>query len=60
VSWFLYCRDGSRIFGTGQVTAEGDAQQLRGIINGPTDADFGVYHGRNYPPFIRIISPQFN
>ncbi|MEA2717022.1 MAG: hypothetical protein QOI99_1339, partial [Actinomycetota bacterium] len=22
--------------------------------------DFGVYHGRNYPPFIRIISPQFN
>ena len=58
VSWFLYCQNNERIFGTGQITPAGNGQQeLRGIINGPTDNDFGVYHGRNYPPYIRIISP---
>lgn len=67
VSWFLYCGD-DRIFGTGQVTPVAASQtgpvqtnqELRGIIQGPTDRDFGVYHGRNYPPYIRIISPSFN
>ena len=59
VSWFLYCQRNERIFGTGQITpAPGGGQELRGITNGPTDSDFGVYHGRNYPPYIRIISPQ--
>ncbi len=58
VSWFLYCRDNERIFGTGHITLTGQAQQeLRGIIRGPTDSDFGVYHGRNHPPYVRIISP---
>ena len=57
VSWFLYCQNGERIFGTGQITPTGNnEQELRGIISGPTDRDFGVYHGRNYPPYIRIIS----
>lgn len=61
VSWFLYCRDNERIFGTGQIRpTESGEQELRGITSGPTDADFGVYHGRNYPPYIRIISPEFN
>lgn len=67
VTWFLYCGS-DRIFGTGQVvpTAASQAggpqtnQELRGIIQGPTDRDFGVYHGRNYPPYIRIISPSFS
>ncbi len=57
-SWFLYCPNREVIFGTGQVTVIGDHQELRGITNGPTDADFGVYHGRNYPPYIRIISGE--
>jgi hypothetical protein len=56
VTWFLYCPNNERIFGTGQVTVIGDHQELRGITNGPTDSDFGVYHGRNYPPYIRTIS----
>lgn len=56
VSWFLYCKNNERIFGTGQITPAGAEQELRGIISGPTDRDFGVYHGRNYPPYIRIIS----
>jgi hypothetical protein len=60
VSWFLYCQGNERIFGTGQITAVGNEQELRGILSGPTDRDFGVYHGRNYPPYIRIISPDFN
>jgi len=61
VSWFLYCQNNEPIFGTGQITPAGrDQQELRGIISGPTDRDFGVYHGRNYPPYIRIISPDFN
>lgn len=62
VSWFLYCDNGERIFGTGQITPVPNSrdQELRGIISGPTDGDFGVYHGRNYPPYIRIISPDFN
>jgi hypothetical protein len=55
VSWTLQC-DQDRLFGTGQVTPVGDHQELRGILQGPADNDFGVYHGRNYPPFIRIIS----
>jgi hypothetical protein len=38
------------------VTVLGEGQELRGILNGPTDRDFGVYHGRNYPPYIRTIS----
>jgi hypothetical protein len=67
VTWFLYCGP-DRIFGTGQVTRVAESQtgpvqtnqELRGIIQGPTDRDFGVYHGRNYPPYIRIISPAFN
>jgi len=67
VSWFLYCGS-DQIFGTGQVTPVAQAQtgpvqtnqELRGIIQGPTDRDFGVYHGRNYPPYIRIISPSFS
>ena len=60
VTWFLYCNGGDRIFGTGQITPVGDSQELRGIIQGPTDTDFGIYHGRNYPPYIRIISPAFS
>ena len=60
VSWFLYCQNNERIFGTGQITPVGNGQELRGILSGPTDRDFGVYHGRNYPPYIRIISPEFN
>ncbi|HEX2119561.1 MAG TPA: hypothetical protein VHF91_10285 [Acidimicrobiales bacterium] len=46
----------------GQITPVPNSrdQELRGIISGPTDGDFGVYHGRNYPPYIRIISPDFN
>ncbi|MDQ4069147.1 MAG: hypothetical protein M3203_06720 [Actinomycetota bacterium] len=59
VSWFLYCGN-DRIFGTGQITPVGEGQELRGITQGPTDRDFGVYHGRNYPPYIRIISPDFS
>lgn len=55
VTWFLYCGS-DRIFGTGQITPVGKEQELRGITQGPTDRDFGVYHGRNYPPYIRIIS----
>ena len=58
VSWFLYCDNDERIFGTGQITPAGKDQELRGILQGPTDRDFGVYHGRNYPPYIRIISPE--
>ena len=60
VTWFLYCDNNERLFGTGQVTPIGESQELRGILSGPTDRDFGVYHGRNYPPYIRIISPDFN
>jgi hypothetical protein len=60
VSWFLYCSDDERIFGTGQITPVGEDQELRGIIQGPTDRDFGVYHGSNRPPYIRIISPDFS
>lgn len=56
VSWFLYCPNNEVIFGTGQITYIGGVQQLRGITSGPGDSDFGVYHGRNYPPYIRIIS----
>ncbi len=56
VTWFLYCDNNERLFGTGQVTPIGEGQELRGILSGPTDRDFGVYHGRNYPPYIRIIS----
>ena len=59
VSWFLYCGS-DRIFGTGQITPIGEGQELRGITQGPTDRDFGVYHGRTYPPYIRSISPDFN
>lgn len=55
VSWFLYCQN-DRLFGTGQITPVGQGQELRGILQGPDDRDFGVYHGRNYPPYIRIIS----
>lgn len=57
VSWFLYCQNNERIFGQGQitVTANND-QELRGITQGPADNDFGIYHGRNYPPYIRTIS----
>ena len=59
VSWFLDGQNNERILGTGQIrpVANGE-QELRGIINGPTDRDFGVYHGRNYLPYIRIISPN--
>lgn len=60
VTWILHCKDGSRIFGTGLVDQVLDQQELRGVIAGPDDADVGVYHGRNYPPFIRIISPSIN
>lgn len=56
VSWFLYCPNNEVLFGTGQITYIGGVQQLRGILSGPSDRDFGVYHGRNYPPYIRIIS----
>jgi hypothetical protein len=56
VSWFLYCANNERIFGTGQITVVGDSQELRGITQGPSDNDFGIYHGRNYPPYIRTIS----
>jgi hypothetical protein len=56
VSWFLYCENNERLFGTGQITVAGEGQELRGILSGPTDRDFGVYHGRNYPPYIRTIS----
>ena len=58
VSWFLYCQQGERIFGTGQVTSFEGQEELRGITSGPRDEDTGVYHGRNYPPYIRIISPE--
>lgn len=60
VTWFLYCDNNERLFGTGQVTPAGQDQELRGILQGPTERDFGVYHGRNYPPYIRIISPSFS
>ncbi len=60
VSWFLYCQQGERIFGTGQVTTQGGNEELRGIISGPRDEDTGVYHGRNYPPYIRTISGDIN
>jgi hypothetical protein len=60
VTWILHCKDGSRIFGTGLVDQVGGQQELRGVTGGPDDADTGVYHGRNYPPYIRIISPSFN
>jgi hypothetical protein len=60
VTWVLYCANNERLFGTGQVTPAGQNQELRGILQGPTDRDFGVYHGRNYPPYIRIISPSFS
>ena len=61
VTWFLYCQNNERIFGTGQITPVADGnQELRGILSGPSDNDFGVYHGRNYPPYIRIISPAFS
>lgn len=60
ISWFLYCTDGNRVFGTGQLTTpvpdDASKEELRGIIQGPADNDFGIYHGRNYPPYIRIIS----
>jgi hypothetical protein len=56
VSWFLYCANNEVVFGTGQITYIGGVQELRGILSGPNDRDFGVYHGRNYPPYIRIIS----
>ncbi len=58
MSWFLYCHQGERIFGTGQVTSFEGQEELRGIISGPRDEDTGVYHGSNYPPYIRIISPE--
>jgi hypothetical protein len=56
VSWFLYCPNDEIIFGTGQVADIRGVQELRGITSGPGDSDFGVYHGRNYPPYIRTIS----
>jgi hypothetical protein len=56
VSWFLYCPNNEIVFGTGQVAYIRGVQELRGILSGPGDRDFGVYHGRNYPPYIRIIS----
>jgi hypothetical protein len=56
ISWFLYCQQGERIFGTGQITSQAGEEELRGIISGPRDEDTGVYHGRNYPPYIRTIS----
>ena len=56
VSWFLYCPNNEVVFGIGQITPVGNVQELRGILSGPTPTDFGVYHGRNYPPYIRIIS----
>lgn len=59
VSWVLYCGK-DRLLGTGQVIPAGDHQELRGILQGPADNDFGVYHGRNYPPYIRIISPAIS
>jgi hypothetical protein len=59
ISWFLYCQQDERIFGTGQLTTTADGgEELRGITSGPKDDDTGVYHGRNYPPYIRIISPS--
>jgi hypothetical protein len=58
VSWILHCKDGSRVFGTGVVDTLAQSQELRGVTTGPDDRDFGIYHGRNYPPFIRIISPS--
>lgn len=60
VTWFLYCQQGERIFGTGQVTTQGGNEELRGIISGPRDEDTGVYHGSNRPPYIRVISPDVN
>ena len=30
------------------------------LLFGALITAFGVYHGRNYPPYIRIISPSFN
>ena len=56
VSWFLYCPKDEVVFGTGQIAEFGGTQELRGITSGPADNDFGVYHGRNYPPYIRTIS----
>jgi hypothetical protein len=61
ISWVLYCTTGERVFGTGQFTTnEAGDEEVRGIISGPKDEDTGVYHGRNYPPYIRIISPSFS
>jgi hypothetical protein len=56
VSWFLYCANNEVVFGTGQIAPIRGVQELRGITSGPGDSDFGVYHGRNYPPYIRTIS----
>ena len=56
VSWFLYCPENEVVFGTGQIAEFDGRQELRGILSGPGDSDFGVYHGRNYPPYIRTIS----
>lgn len=58
VSWFLYCPNNEVVFGTGQIASINGRQELRGILSGPGERDFGVYHGRNYPPYIRIISPD--
>ncbi len=58
VTWFLYCPNNEVVFGTGQIAYVNGRQELRGILSGPGERDFGVYHGRNYPPYIRIISPE--
>lgn len=57
ISWVLQCDGGERVFGTGQftLTPEGK-EEVRGVVNGPQEGDFGVYHGTNRPPFIRIIT----
>ena len=57
ISWILQCDGGERVFGTGQFTLRtDDTEEVRGVINGPQEGDFGVYHGTNRPPFIRVIT----
>ncbi len=56
-AWTLTC-GADRLTGFGHIdTQTTPDQEMRGLVTGPTANDFGVFHGSNYPPYIRTISP---
>jgi hypothetical protein len=53
IDWFLYLADGRVVFGHGLVDVR--SQQWRGTIGGPDPADVGVFQGRAFPPYHRVL-----